>query len=117
MWWTTSLRRRHPRSSDNSCGVTGDRYPCLDLGSAESYPADYSPGRAALTMAGRVLGQPGRSALLQLFDRDIETSRVDHALALKLDPNAVRSGAREDQIELHLSSAIGDERVVMNQID
>ena len=38
-------------------------------------------------------------------------NRVDYALALELNPEPVGSRTGEDQAELHLRTAIGDERV------
>src|SRR5579864_7397127 len=58
-----------------------------------------------------------RRNLPQLGHRYIELRGVDHAFALELHPDLVSAGAREDQVELHLRTAVGDYRMVVNHID
>src|SRR6202034_1542438 len=60
--------------------------------------------------------RPRRTPLLQLLNRNIEVRRVHYAFALELHPHAISPRPRELQTELELRSAIGDERMRVNQV-
>ena len=48
---------------------------------------------------------------------NIEVCCVDHALALKLDPNPVFLRPGEVYVELHLRAAVSEERMCVDQIN
>ena len=49
--------------------------------------------------------------------RNIEMSRVDDVVALKLDPDAIHPCARKNKVELNLWPAIGKEWMCVHQVD
>ena len=67
----------------------------------------------------RSLGTHGISKfhLLEIVNRDIIISGIDHSFSLELDPYAIGSRSRKIYVELHIRAAVGDEGVGVDQID
>ena len=75
-----------------------------------------SPRRGHMDAAGVRLG-PLAVVRWRRLDRNIEVGGVDDAVALELHPHAIHARTREDQIELHLGAAVGDERMRVHHVD
>ena len=55
--------------------------------------------------------------LFEVLHGNVELRRVDHTLALKLYPDAIGVLAREVHVELHVGTAIRNERMSVDHID
>ncbi len=55
--------------------------------------------------------------LLQRFHWNVEVCGVHYTVALKLHPHAIHSCSREDHVELNVGSAIGNERMRVDEVD
>src|SRR5579863_5990282 len=72
----------------------------------------------------RTIGRPNwsriktnpRPALLQLRHWYVERYCIHHSFALELHPDSIGAGPREDQVELHLRTAVGKERMFVDGI-
>ena len=72
---------------------------------------------AARTPAAPGVDSVGAPRWLERLDRDVEMRGVHDAMALELHPDPVHARPREDEIELHLRTAVGDERMRVDHVD
>src|ERR1700688_611295 len=55
--------------------------------------------------------------LPKILNGNIEPRGIDDSLSLELHPHTISVFAREIDVELHLGTTIGDERMGMNHVD